>query len=188
MSKFVASKASKYLNEDGDYVVSFIVKDTEKMFVNLAFEEQGAIKNRIENKLESEFKPYRSLRSKEQNKALWFLLTKLCFYINGVTDKTATEELYCQILEDANIKFDYLLALPETENSLRRSYRAIRKVAEREYNGKLFNMYQYFEGSSKYDPKEMNLLLDCILRRFDFLEIYDSEVEVFRNKYEKQKK
>lgn len=185
MSKFIANKASKYINEDGDCVVSFVVKDVEKLSVNLAFEEQHAVKNRIDIELDVDFKPHRSNRSLEQNKALWFLLTKLSEAINGTKDRTSTEEVYCMMLEEANIKYDYILALPEAESLLRKSFRAIRKIDEREVNGKTLNMYQYFIGSSKYDVDEMTQLIKNTLLKLDELDVHDSEVEAFRRSNEK---
>lgn len=56
MSKFVASKCVKFINEDGDYVVSFTVKGADRIGVNLAFEEQHAEKNKIEKDVEVDMK------------------------------------------------------------------------------------------------------------------------------------
>lgn len=188
MSKFVASKCVKFINEDGDYVVSFTVKGADRIGVNLAFEEQHAEKNKIEKDVEVDMKLWRSKRSLEQNAALWFLLTKLADAMSGNKNRTSTEEVYCIMLEEANVVSDYMLALPEAEPMLRKSFRAIRKVDEREVNGKTLNMYQYFIGSSKYNTAEMTELIKNTLLKLDELGVVDSEIENFRRKYEKQKK
>lgn len=189
-SKFIASRASKYINEDGDYVVSFIVKGVDKMGVNLAFEEQKAEKNKIETILEVDIKPYKSRRSIEQNAALWFLLTKLSEAINGSKDKTSVEETYCLMLEEANIASEFILAPKEVEDSLRRNFRAIsfkgtRNVETKDGRTQEFNIYQCYIGSSKYNTKEMYQLIINTLQKLDDNGVRDSEVEAFRRKYEK---
>lgn len=188
-SKFVASKASKYINEDGDMVVSFVVKGTDKMGVNLAFEEQKSRKNKIEKILEVDMKPYKSKRSIEQNAALWFLLTKLAESVSGSKDKISVEEMYCEMLEEANVESEFILAPKEIEESLRKSFRAIREKGTRiieDKNGenKEMTVYQCFVGSSKYDTKQMYDLITQTLYRLDAEGINDSEIEHFRRKYE----
>ena len=189
-SKFIASRASKYINEDGDYVVSFIVKGVDKMGVNLDFEEQKAEKNKIETILEVDIKPYKSRRSIEQNAALWFLLTKLSEAINGSKDKTSVEETYCLMLEEANVASEFILAPKEVEDSLRKNFRAIsfkgtRNVETKDGRTQEFNIYQCYIGSSKYNTKEMYQLIINTLQKLDDNGVRDSEVEAFRRKYEK---
>ena len=189
-SKFVASRASKYINEDGDYVVSFVVKGTAKMGVNLAFEEQKAEKNKIEKLLEVDMKPYKSKRSIEQNAALWFLLTKLAEGVSGSKDKTNVEEMYCTMLEEANVESEFILAPKEIEESLRKSFRAIREkgtrsIEDKDGESKEMTVFQCFIGSSKYDTKQMYDLITRTLLRLDEEGINDSEIEHFRRKYEK---
>lgn len=189
-SKFVASKAAKYINEDGDYVVSFIVKGTDKMSVNLAFEEQHADKNKIEAMLDVDFKPHKSKRSLEQNAALWFLLTKLANGVSGSKEKASVEDMYCEVLEEANIESEFILAPQEIEEALRKSFRAIRNKGKRiveDKNGenREMSVYQCFIGSSKYDTKQMYDLITRTLNRLDEEGINDSEIEAFRRTYEK---
>ena len=190
MSKFLASKASKYINEDGDCVVNFIVKGVDKMSANLAFEEQHAKGNKIEAMLEIDFKPYKSRRSIEQNAALWFLLTKLSEAVNGSKDKTSVEETYCSMLEEANVASEFILAPKEIEDSLRKNFRAIsfkgtRNVETKDGRTQEFNIYQCYIGSSKYNTKEMYQLIINTLQKLDDNGVRDSEVEAFRRKYEK---
>lgn len=190
MSKFVAHKAFKYINEDGDYVVGFTVKGSEKLSVNLAFEEQNAIKNKIEKELEVDIKPYKSKRSLEQNAALWFLLTKLAEGVLGSKEKSSVEEMYCEMLEEANVQSEFILAPKEIEASLRKAFRAIRErsvrtIEDKNGNTREMTIYQCFIGSSKYNTKEMNELITSTLNRLDSEGIVDSEIESFRSKYEK---
>ncbi len=179
MSKFIAEKTYRMTNENNDLVISFVVHGPEKEAAMLAYEET---KN-SEKKLEVEVKPYRSKRSLEQNKLLWVLLGKLAEGMSGKKNKVSSEEAYAIMLEEANVSYDYLLALPEAEHMLKKSFRVVRKVGEREVKGKTLNVYQYFIGSSKFDTKEMTELIEAVLDKLAELGIYDSEIEVARSEY-----
>ena len=87
------------------------------------------------------------------------------------------------MLEEANVSCDFMLALPEAELMLKKSFRVIRKVGEREVNGKTLNMYQYFVGSSKFNTKEMTELIESVLDKLAELGVYDSEIEIARSEY-----
>jgi hypothetical protein len=103
--------------------------------------------------------------------------------MSGRKNKMSSEECYCIMLEEANVSCDYLLALPEAEPMLRKSFRVVRKIGEREVNGKTLNMYQYFIGSSKYDTKEMTELIEAVLDKLAELGVDDSEIELARSEY-----
>ena len=64
---------------------------------------------------------------------------------------------------------------------LKTSFRAIRKIAEDEINGRTMNVYQCFYGSSKFDTAEMTKLIDHVITRLHDLGIHDSEIEVAVN-------
>lgn len=138
MSKFVAERSYRMINENNDLVVCYVVHGDNKRSALLALEETQV----TEKKLEVEVKPYKSKRSLEQNKLLWALLGKMAFAMSGNKRKVSTEECYCIMLEEANVAYDYLLALPSAEPMLRKTFRVIRKLDEREVNGKTLNLYQ----------------------------------------------
>lgn len=162
MSKFIAEKTFRMTNENNDLVISYVVHGLEKDAALLAYEET----RNSEKKLEVEVKPYRSKRSLEQNKLLWVLLGKLAMAMSGKKNKVSSEEAYAIMLEEANVSYDYLLALPEAEPMLKKSFRVVRKMGERKVNGKTLNVYQYFIGSSKFDTQEMTELIAprCVAR------------------------
>ncbi|MEG1662525.1 MAG: hypothetical protein RR338_00910 [Clostridia bacterium] len=178
MSKYVADKTYRMTNENDDLVISYVIHGWDKKAALLAFEETKNV-----DKLEIEVKQYKSKRSLEQNKLLWFLLGKMAVAVSGKKDKVSSEECYCVMLEEANVAFDYLLALPEAEPILRKSFRVIQKVGEREVKGKKLNLYRYFIGSSKYDTKEMTELIESVLDKLAELGVYDSEIETVRGEY-----
>lgn len=179
MSKFIADKSYRMIDESQNMIISYIVSGMDKQAAIVAFDE---IKS-ISQKLEIEVKPYKSKRSLEQNRLLWVLLGKMAIAMSGTRNRVSSEECYCIMLEEANVSYDYLLALPEAENMLRKTFRVIRKIDEREVNGKNLNMYQYFIGSSKYNTKEMTELMEAVLDKLAELGVYDSEIAVAREEY-----
>lgn len=179
MSKFIAERSYRMINEDNDLVVCYVVHGDNKRSALLALEEMQP----TEKKIEVEVKPYKSKRSLEQNRLLWALLGKMAFAMSGNKRKVSTEECYCIMLEEANVAYDYLLALPSAEPALRKTFRVIRKLDEREVNGKTLNLYQYFIGSSKYNTQEMTELIEATLDKLAELGVIDSEIEIARREY-----
>ncbi len=179
MSKFIAEKCYRMINENNDLVVCYVVHGDNKRSALLALEET----QNSEKKLEVDVKPHKSQRSLEQNRLLWALLGKMAFAMSGNKRKVTTEECYCIMLEEANVACDYLLALPEAEPMLKKTFRVVRKIDEREVNGKTLNMYQYFIGSSKFNTQEMTELIEATLDKLAKLGIVDSEIEIARKEY-----
>ena len=165
-------------DEEGNLVVSYVVKGYDKNAAQLAVEEMKGIP-----KLQIEVKAYKSKRSLEQNRLLWALLGKMAVAMSGNRRRVSSEDCYCMMLEEANVTCDYLLALPEAEPMLRQSFRVVRKIGERDVNGKTLNMYQYFIGSSKYDTQEMTELIEAVFDKLAELGVYDSEIELARSEY-----
>lgn len=166
-------------DENNNLVISYVVSGLDKNVALLAFDET----KQSDKKLEIEVKPYRSKRSLEQNRLLWVLLGKMAMEMSGKKNKVSSEECYAAMLEEANVSYDYLLALPEAEPMLKKSFRVVRKVGERVVNGKTLNIYQYFLGSSKFDTQEMTELIEAVLDKLAELGVYDSEIELARREY-----
>ena len=179
MSKFIAERVYRMTDENNNLIVCYVVRGENKKSALLSLEEnQGS-----EKKLEVETKIHKSQRSLEQNRLLWALLGKMANALSGNKRKVSTEECYCVMLEEANVSYDYLLALPEAESLLKKTFRVVRKVDERIVNGKKLNMYQYFIGSSKFNTQEMTELIEATLDKLAELGIVDSEIELARGEY-----
>lgn len=178
MSKFIAERVYRMTDENNDLVVCYVVHGENKKAALLSLEE-----NQGGKKLEVETKIHKSQRSLEQNRLLWALLGKMANALSGNKRKVSTDECYCMMLEEANVSYDYLLALPEAEPMLKKTFRVVRKIDEREVNGKTLNMYQYFIGSSKFNTQEMTELIETTLDRLAELGVVDSEIELARKEY-----
>lgn len=107
-----------------------------------------------------EIKEHKSKRSLEQNRMLWELLAQIDKAMNGTSDEL---EIYAMLLEKAGAKYDYIAALPETEEALRKSFRAVKFIKKVVVNEKELNMYKVFFGSSQMNTAEMSKLLDSAL-------------------------
>lgn len=174
MSKFIAEKCYRMSDENDNLIISYVVNKADRSTGLLAFNETKDIA-----KFEIDVKQFKSARSLEQNRMLWALLEKM-----SKATAFTKEECYCTMLEEAGVKYDYLLALPETEKELRKSFRAVRNMGiTREVNGKELTMYQYFIGSSKFNTKEMTELIEAVLDKLAMLGVYDSEIELARREY-----
>ena len=105
--------------------------------------------------------PYRSKRSRDQNGFFWALLGEIEKHLSGrFMDEFS---LYCQILEMANVKYEYVMCLPEAVLNVTHEFRAIHKVDEREYNGVQMVVLKCYIGSSKFTIKQMNELIEVAI-------------------------
>lgn len=107
-----------------------------------------------------DIKPYKSSRSLEQNALAWLLISKLA-------EKTANDKwsIYCAALEQCNQEAEFILALPQTEKSLKQSYRVVIPLDEtREVNGKTLTIFKCYLGSSKFNSQQMKNFIDYLIQ------------------------
>lgn len=104
-------------------------------------------------------------RTGQQNSYLWELLGQISLKENG--SREDDENIYCQLIEKVGAKCVYLMGLPETKDELERSFRVVKVVDDRDYNGKQMHVYKCFYGSSMMNTKEMAMLIDATIERAD---------------------
>ena len=158
--KIKVDRCYRVTDEDHNVIMSFVVSGYERKIAEMAIDEAKKF-----TVIELETKEYKSKRTLQQNKYFWEMLTKLAMVTAHDKSPEILNGLYCGFLETANVKSDYILALPETEKALQKAFRAVRAVPsqEREIKGKKLMMYQVFDGSSKFNTKEMGELIDLLL-------------------------
>lgn len=105
-----------------------------------------------------QFTAIKSQRSIEQNKLLWKIIDDIAM-VQGLS----SDELYCQLLEMADIAHEYIVVSDEAVGFLKNSFRATQFVKKVDVNGKPGSMYKCFIGSSKFTIKEMNELIDTAI-------------------------
>lgn len=110
-------------------------------------------------------KEFKSSRSIEQNDMLWGIITQISDKVNGSHREEDLINIYSMLLQRANIKREYIRTLPQAENILKESFRAVIEVpnSRKIENGKETAGYWVYYGSSKFDTKEMTELIDTAL-------------------------
>lgn len=149
-----ATYLKKVINDDGATEITFYVNNyRDKELVKEL--EKGTV-YRLNATIS------RSKRTIEQNRLMWELLHEINV-ARGTERATDDWQIYIEALERAGAKYEYIAVLPTAENLLKEQFRAIKQMNSFEYNGKTFNSYKVFYGSSKMDKKEMGILLDTVM-------------------------
>lgn len=106
-----------------------------------------------------DFKKYYSNRSLEQNRLMWSIIRR-------IAKETDNDEwsIYIKGLEKSDCLSEYLMILPETLESIEKSFRAVKVCDNRIYNGKVMLVVKVFIGSSKFDTEEMTNLIEYFIR------------------------
>lgn len=124
----------------------------------------------------------RNKRSHAQNRYLWELIGQICMIEDGNT--SGDMELYCRLLEMASIKCVYMLGLPEIRDELAKTFRAVKVVDDRMYNGRQMYMYKCYFGSSHLDTKEMAALID---KTIEYAEQVGIDTDYWKEKFYREK-
>ena len=98
-------------------------------------------------------------RSEYQNKYLWMLIDKIAKH-EGMTSL----DVYTQIIRMANIKTEFIQALPEALDKLRKVFRVVVEVERRTSpKGVETALVQCYYGTSVFDTNEMSEFIDRML-------------------------
>lgn len=163
--------------KDGNLLISFKVAK-EHRFIAERLAEEYSEKNLSINIFE-----HKSKRSIEQNRLMWALLTKLTEALNGTSSEDEVWDTYKSMLSVIGAKYIDLLIVPEAESELKKAFRAVKDMGERQINGKTLKAFRCYEGSSHFTTKEMTEFIEAILNKLSELGIYDEEVEKWREAY-----
>lgn len=112
----------------------------------------------LEKEYQLEIKELKSTRTVQQNRYMWALIHEISKE-QGMDDM----EVYIQALEEANAKYEYIMAPEEAEENLKKGFRAVKVVRPEIHNNKKFYVYKCFVGSSKFNTQEMTRLIDVIV-------------------------
>lgn len=177
MPKLLASKVYPAHLPDGQVAVCFVAKNA--YHANLFIRE-------LENHdlINVTAKAHKESRSLRQNNYLWRIISLISDKINGEHTRESTMKIYGELLTEAQVKYEFVLLLPEAEEMLLGKFRAVIDTGQRrEVNGKELHMYKVFIGSSKFNTKEMNELIDLAIKQAYELGIQSSEIETMRVEY-----
>lgn len=154
--KIVGKPIKRVVNEDGNVEITLLIEN---------FRNQQLVKE-LEKEKEYliEFNILKSKRSIEQNKMLWKLIHDISQCVNSERANDDDDwNIYLQALEKAGAKYEYIAVLPKAEKILKQQFRAVKLMNSFEHNGRIFNSYKVYYGSSKMTTKEMTLLIDTVL-------------------------
>ena len=129
-----------------------------KQILDLKFEDNDFLK--------AEITRIKDKKTLQQNRYMWELIGQIARKQNQ--DEM---EVYCQALQEANAKYTWLEGLPEIKEKLLQVYRAVQITRYEERFGKQFAIFKCYEGTSKYDKKEMMVLLEIIVGWAEELDI-----------------
>ena len=104
----------------------------------------------------------RDKRTEQQNKYMWALIGEIDTARNGERSNDGYD-IYLEALVRAGAKFTHLLVEPQAVPMLRERFRAIQLARRIQVGEKIFCDYKCYDGSSKFDTKEMHDLIETIL-------------------------
>ena len=124
----------------------------------LTVEVFGGYELEVDKMYSFDVKDYKSQRSLQQNSKMWAI-------INDIVKETGQDDMDIYIigLEHAKVKFDYIMALPEIESALKKAFRAVKIMENRNIDGKTLTVFKCFYGSSKMDTQEFTILLEFFI-------------------------
>ena len=153
--KFLAKFLKRTQTEDGKTELTLSVENWQAQAII------KELKSDVDYRVDiNEVKAKRSLQA---NNLMWELIHQINLAMNGTRANTEGDwDIYTLALERAGAKFEYIAALPETEKLLKENFRAVKKLSSFEHNGRTFNSYMVFYGSSKMNTAEMSQLIETV--------------------------
>ena len=106
-----------------------------------------------------EIKKVKSKRSLQQNKYMWALIREL-----ALKTREVDMDLYIKLLIETNADYEFIWAMEKTEDTLKKVFRAIKRVKPQRIKDSDGWLYKCYVGSSKFTVEEMNHLLDTLIR------------------------
>jgi predicted RNA methylase len=146
----VTGKFAQLTRIGGSALLSFVIPDYMAKYLTLE-----------EKDYKVEITELKSKRSLQQNKYMWK-------YIHEVAKKQGMDddEVYCQLIEMANIEAEYLTIIPEAMQRLKeRGLFRVLKIAEERISSKGVKtlMVKGYYGTSTFNTQEMSDFIDRLL-------------------------
>lgn len=109
--------------------------------------------------LDVEIKKHREKRSLDANAYMWALVGKIA---EAMIPPLPKEDVYLEMLR--RYGQSGMVSIAEKYiDQFQREYKYCDELGRSELNGKMFVHYRFYIGSSKYDSKEMSLLVDGVV-------------------------
>ena len=150
--KFNADSAKVAQDFDGNITLTLLSSPESRWAV------KNAARQLLGKKVTISISEYKNSRSLAQNRMLWALLECL-----GRAQGQSAWDCYCEMLEAANAKYEYIECIKEAVPTLQEVFRCVKVIEERK--GGKTALCKVFYGSSKMDTAEMKNLIDAIFDR-----------------------
>lgn len=116
-----------------------------------------------------EIKHQKDKRTLKQNRYIWLIISMIDEKINGYCSDEMN--IYCQIIEQAKIKTDYIQTLEGAKKRLEDIYRVVKEV-EKRGNSVLYRCYL---GTSQFTKEEMTRFIEVLINR-----AYQEDIDVLQ--------
>ncbi len=168
MKQFVSKGVYTY-DVKGEKMVTFIVKKDHEHYINQMVKELPTDKD-----LKVEIKINREDKSLAQVRKVFQIISMISDEINGSHTKEETDKIYADFVEEAQIKVDIILALPDTKEKLKDSFRVVKMLQSesRIVNGVELFVFKLYPGLSKFTTEEAQRFIEVIVRRASELNIH----------------
>lgn len=144
----ISGKYDRTLKDKSNSIVSFVVPNYQSE-LNLNSDQVYKI----------EITEIKSKRSLWQNKLCWALIDKIAKH-EGMMDI----DVYCQIIELAKIRTEFIETIPEAIERLSRAFRVVKVLEHRvSQKGSKTVLLKLYYGSSTFDTKEMSDFIEQLL-------------------------
>lgn len=111
-------------------------------------------------KLENE----KEKRTLAQNRYIWEIISQIDKKINGYASDEMS--IYKQIIQQAKIKSEYIIALPDIKKRLEKVFRFVEEIEDRlSEKGVAMVVFRCYYGTSKFDKKEMKDFIEALIDR-----------------------
>lgn len=116
-----------------------------------------------------EIKRQKDKRTLKQNRYIWLIISMIDEKINGYCSDEMN--IYCQIIEQAKIKTDYIQTLEGAKKRLEDIYRVVKEI-EKRGNSVLYRCYL---GTSQFTKEEMIRFIEVLINR-----AYQEGIDVYQ--------
>ena len=106
-----------------------------------------------------EIKKVKSKRSMQQNKLLWAML-----HLLEIETKELAIDWYIKALVDTGAVVDYIWVAQRIEDTIKKSFRALQRVKFEQQKKVDGHWCRVIVGSSKFNIKQMNELIETVMR------------------------
>ena len=152
-----------------------ILKDTRNAILSFVIPSYQADLNLEQGKdYKIEITEMKSKRSLWQNKYMWAIIDKIAKH-EGMLEL----DVYCQIIEMAKIRTEFIETIPEAITRLSSVFRVVKELEHRvSQKGSKTVLVKCYYGTSTFDTKEMSDFIDVLLDYASQIGIDVSEYQV----------